>query len=195
MLLLSLLFLTAHVWRCRKRQERIGFPPDFFKFDIKKSAFNAIQLICVLLIAYVVMVISIKGIFWPVFDWDAITTFDFYGRVIVEEGQLVSTVVVDKTIGSGVAYPPLTHLMIAFSYLSGFSEPKFMFTLTYLSLVITFYAFLRRIVNRTGALVLVLVLVSAPELTGFAAICSVPSTMLALLQGFGASHVRLPFPS
>jgi len=132
---------------------------------------NLIQILCLMLISYILFVIGLKGIFWPILDWDAITTFDFYGRSIAVEKELITSIVRDKSVGSGVAYPPLTHLMIAYSYLAGFYDPKIFFTLTYVSFILAFYAFTRRFVNRTGSMIIVLLMIMTPELTAFSTFC------------------------
>ncbi|MBL4707959.1 MAG: hypothetical protein JKY48_05900 [Flavobacteriales bacterium] len=137
----------------------------------KMESFNLIQFISLFFAFIILITISLKGIYWPIADWDAITTFDFYGRVIAAEGKLVNSIVLEHVVGSGVAYPPLTHLIIAYSYVCGFAEPKWVFTLFYFAFSVVFYAFMRRFVNRTASSILLLLFVSTPELIGFSAFC------------------------
>lgn len=179
------------------------FIPDWGNIKASIQALNSIQVIAFLVSGYVLFVMFNKTIFWPIVDWDAITTFDFYGRTIALEGEMVNSIVREKAVGTGVAYPPLTHLIIAFSYLAGFEEPKWIFALNFISLTGVFYAFSRRFINRTGVSILLLMFVITPEMTAFASFCKTNLVQtnyalagtLVLLVAFQTRNVKLMYCS
>jgi hypothetical protein len=128
---------------------------------------NLVFLMALLLILYCATALFLKSVFWPVADWDAITTFDFYARVIVREKGLVNSVILNRNVMTGVAYPPMTTLSVAISYLGTFASPKFLFPWLYFSFLLTFYCFLKKFVNGTNAIVFTLLIILTPELSAF----------------------------
>ena len=141
-------------------------------FSLKKRIIamfqiNLVFLMALTLILYIGAGLFLKSVYWPVTDWDAVTTFDFFARVIIQEKSIVNSVIQERSVMTGVAYPPMVSFSIAFSYLSGFVSPKFLFPFIYLSMTLTFYCFTKRFVSATGAIVFTLLLLATPELSAF----------------------------
>jgi hypothetical protein len=125
-------------------------------------------LIVFVIVTYIIVAFIFKTLYWPVFDWDAITTFDYYGRSIYIENSLIPSTLKENLLGTGISYPPLTHLLIAYSYAIGLSSPKTIYVLVFLSTVIGLYSMLRVHVHKLPAILAVLVLVTTPEFISFA---------------------------
>ena len=128
---------------------------------------NIVFLMALLLIFYIGFGLLLKAIYWPVTDWDAITTFDFFARSIVHEKTLTSSVIMGKNLNTGVAYPPLVSLGLSYAYLFDFSNPKFIFPCVYLSFLLSFYCLTKRVTNDTAAIFFTFLIIVTPEISAF----------------------------
>jgi hypothetical protein len=107
--------------------------------------------------AYTLLVNS----FWPVSDWDALALYDFRAKVF-----LIDTNLIHAALSNGyfIQYPLLTSLAHLFVYQTGLNNPKFIYSLFYLSFVTIFYSSLKRRVSENKALLFTLILSLAPEI-------------------------------
>jgi hypothetical protein len=153
-----------------KNWKEFNFIPQFdFKNRIKRNSnIDLLFVSATFFVAYLLFGSIIKTLYWPVFDWDAITTFDFYGQSIYRESTLLPSSIKNNLLGSGVAYPPLTHLLIAYAYIIGFSTPKIIYALVLLSTAYGLYSLLRVNVQKAPSMLAVLLLLSVPEFISFA---------------------------
>lgn len=146
-----------------------------FKDEFKAPAFSykdinlaALAILC--FAAYLFYAITVKNLFWPPADHDAIGSFDKLGKIMALEGKLKISLFQYNLEGAGGIYPPLFHGSFAYVYIFGAIIPKIATTLFFLSLLTSFYGLLRRYVDSTAASLFTLLLMITPELFSHAAL-------------------------
>ena len=146
-------------------------------------SYNAVWLACFGIAAFVIYVISLKSMFWPTFSSDALGSFDVFAKGLAGEGKIINSLILEKRVGYGAAYPPLYSLSLAYAYMSGFELSKIIPTLFYISFVISFYAVASKFSNPTNAIFFTLLAVLSPEILAQSAIniTSVPHAVYASL--------------
>jgi len=114
---------------------------------------------------YLWLIISILGgliliitLFWPISEWDALTLYDFRGRVF-SQGLLFKDVQTldsfDKyNPGYYFSYPPSTSFIHASFYVLGSNCPQIIYPLIFFSLIIYFYKSLARYILPNVALLI-----------------------------------------
>lgn len=132
--------------------------------------FNAGSAVVWLVIGGLFYLISIKSLFWPTTEHDAIGTFDKLGIWYAIEGKIHVSLYDFKLQGAGGVYPPLFHCSIAYVYLYGAENPKILSLIYYLSCIVIFYSISKRYVSNFGAAVFTLILAWAPEFFSHAAL-------------------------
>ena len=123
-----------------------------------------------LAIFYMFYLIMQKNLFWPTTEHDAIGSFDKLGIVMSLEGRIKISLFQYGLQGAGGIYPPLFHGSIAYMYLYDAIQPKIITTLYFLSLLLGFYAILRKYVSSINALFFTLMLEMVPEMFAHAAL-------------------------
>lgn len=99
--------------------------------------------------------------FWPITDWDALALYDFRAQVLLIDKNLIQTAISNNYF---LGYPLLTSLSHLFMYQIGLSNPKFIYSLYYLSLVIIFYSSLKKHISSNKAMLFAMVLLLTPEI-------------------------------
>lgn len=101
-----------------------------------------------------------NNLYWPIFDWDALALYDFRAK----------TFLIDKNLAHAVAnndyfmgYPLFTSLAHLFIYQTGLNNPKFIYSLFYISFVCIFYSSLRGKVGNNRAMFFASILALTPE--------------------------------
>lgn len=133
----------------------------FVKESIKKLQglhLTNIEKVILLATGFLIFSSFLNTSFWPVRHWDALTLYDFRGKVIAQTGEIKS-VIFDSYY---VEYPLLTSLAHTVAYLTGSSNPKFIYSIYYLSLGLVFYGLLKRFLDRNISLLFTLLLISIP---------------------------------
>ncbi len=105
----------------------------------------------------------VRNIYWPVSDWDALALYDFRAKVFLSEPSLLKAGLNNSYF---VHYPLLTSLAHLFVYQTGLSNPKFIYSLFYLSFIFIFYFSLQRNVGSNKAVFFSLILALVPEIFG-----------------------------
>jgi hypothetical protein len=144
---------------------------DEFKFPsfaLKKIDFVALFIFC--FIAYFFYIITVKCLFWPPSDHDAIGSFDKLGRIMAIEGKLKISLFKYDLEGAGGIYPPLFHGSFAYVYIFGAFTSKIITTLFFLSLLTSFYGLIVNYTKSTMAMFFTLLLALTPELYAHAAL-------------------------
>jgi hypothetical protein len=103
----------------------------------------------------------LTNLFWPISDWDALALYDFRANVFLIDTNLIHAALSNSYF---VQYPLLTSLAHLFVYQTGVLNPKFIYSLFYLSFVTTFYYSLRRRVNENKAILFTFILSLVPEI-------------------------------
>ncbi|MFN8308856.1 MAG: hypothetical protein U0T73_02735 [Chitinophagales bacterium] len=130
--------------------------------------YPAVLLLLIILVLF--YIITEKNIFWPTTEHDAIGSFDKLGIVMALEGRIKISLFQYGLQGAGGIYPPLFHGSIAYLYLFGAEQPKWITTFFYISLLLGFYAFMKKQVSSIMALFFTLLLEMVPELYSHAAL-------------------------
>jgi hypothetical protein len=99
--------------------------------------------------------------FWPISDWDALAVYDFRAKVFLIDSNLTHAALSN---GYFLGYPLLTSLAHLFVYQIGLTNPKFIYSLFYLSFVTIFYFELRKNVSENRALFFTVILSLVPEM-------------------------------
>jgi hypothetical protein len=105
--------------------------------------------------------------FWPVSDWDALALYDFRAKVFLIDTNLIHAALSNEYF---IQYPLLTSLVHLFVYQVGLGNPKFIYSLFYLSFIIIFYYSLRRHVSKNKAILFTIILSLVPEMLSNATI-------------------------
>ena len=146
--------------------------------------FNIIWLVLLFAVILVLIGITLKSLYWPTVASDSLSSFDLYGRIIAIEGKMLNSLIYEKSVGWGAAYPPLYALSLAYSYIFGFEMSKIIPALFFISFIISFYALLIKNGSSIGAIIATLFLILSPELLGQSAI-NTPSVPQAMYGSLG----------
>ncbi len=114
-------------------------------------------------IGILVYIITVKGLYWPATEHDAVGSFDKLGILFALEGKIHISLFDYGLQGAGGVYPPLFTGGVAYFYLFGAQSPKLVTFFMNLSLILFFYATLRRYVNAFAASFATLLLMWTPE--------------------------------
>lgn len=158
-----LLFLTIFVNRKRLKAE-ISFPifiKNSFLMIIKDKYFYVLFLIS----GFIVLL----TLFWPVWDWDALSLYDMRGKFFAE-GRNYQELINESHFFSNarpekyyISYPLLTSVAHTFSYLDGFSSPKWIYLFFSVGLVFSFYIICRDFgIDKKISLLLIILLFINP---------------------------------
>jgi hypothetical protein len=146
------------------------FKTTNYKVFFYVGKFNLVWLLFVGVVLLILIGITIKSLYWPTAASDSISSFDLFGKVIASEGKLMNSLIYEKRVGFGAAYPPLYALSLAYSYIFGFEMSKIIPVLFFISFVISFYALSLRNVSSLGAIVGTFFFMISPELLAQSAI-------------------------
>lgn len=127
------------------------------------------------MIAYLVYGISVKGLYWPTHDFDAILGYDLLSKAIAHEHTLVNSVLTSPEIvnscGPRLLYPPLFALSNSLCYFAGMETPGLVTTLFFISWAFISYILLRRFVSSSGAIIFTFLTIIIPEMFYRASVC------------------------
>ena len=142
---------------------------EFFrevKNQFLKMDFSISEITMMLIIFSLFFYNLIMALYWPLVDWDAMALYDFRAKVFVATGSM------DEGIRRGYffGYPLLSSLANAWVYFLGGDNPKFLYALYYLGLILIFYSRLRQHGGRKLALFGTLSIATTPMLFEQAAV-------------------------
>lgn len=122
------------------------------------------KIILVLLIFFLLSN-AVIAVYWPVWWWDALSLYDFRGKVFAEIQFIPEVALKVASPGYVFSCPPLTSLAHAWLYLCNWTNPKIFYTLLFVSLTIIFYYSLRDYAPRYHCFLFTLLLVITPLYT------------------------------
>lgn len=137
-----------------------------------------------IVLGYVVYVCLAKALFWPTIAFDSIAGYDFVAKQMAAEGTIKTSMFSEDnpyfSIRSG--YPLFVPGSFAYTYMMGFATSKMATAVFILSIVLSFYALLRKYVNHTAAAIFTLLFVSTPEYIAMSALSltNVPQSLLVI---------------
>jgi len=110
------------------------------------------------------------SIYWPVWESDALSMFDFRARVFAETKSIAEAARTITIISPGyfLDYPPLASLVSTWLYLCSWANPKIFYPLLLISLAIISYYSLRDYSPRYHALLFTLIIVANPGIYFYA---------------------------
>jgi len=118
---------------------------------ISKKNLSIFEKATVGLLLFLCFYAIVVSLYWPVKDWDAITLYDFRGKILSDiQGQ--ERFMNFQLEGHYYGYPLLTSLSHAFVYILGGKNPLFLSGFFYICLILVFYGSLRQLVKRETAL-------------------------------------------
>ncbi len=161
--------------RYRKEIKLTQLRPNFWE--------RFIRIVSILLIGFNVSVNLLLNVYWPPTDFDALAMYDFRGRVISKENSI-------KNITGGYegSYPMFTSMFHAFAYEFGLENPKFIYTIIFVCLIISFTALVSRLTNPTLGILSGLILSTTPILYDHAAIAYTNLSFTAYF-GLGVTYL------
>ena len=111
------------------------------------------------------------SVYWPVWEYDALSMFDFRARVFAKTESISEAARTITIISPSyfLAYPPLASLVNTWLYLCGWAHPKIFCPLLLISLAIISYYSLRDYSLRYHALLFTLIIVTNPGIYFYAA--------------------------
>lgn len=140
-------------------------------FGFGQINFAWVFFFCVL--TYFVYGISVKGLFWPVTEYDSVAGYDYMAKMIAREGCLKVSLFNYSTDASGMArfiYPPLVSSSYSLPYLCGMSLSKIMPIVFFVSLLISFYGCLLYYTTHTASIIATAFMALTPEMFSHAAL-------------------------
>jgi hypothetical protein len=158
LVLLILGFLNYTRKSISGRSKKLDFPDSsIFLKDEGKYFF--------MLMIVVGVVLIFITLYFPISAWDALTLYDFRGKVLSQGLLLKDLQSLDSfdryNEGYYFAYPMSTSLIHALYYLVGSNSPQIIYPLIFFSLVIFFYYLMSHYVSRRLSLSLSLILVTS----------------------------------
>ncbi len=171
LLALTIVLIAGLNWRNLRSFRRFKEWPRSLLKRLRKPDFRKINyywLVLMLLLAFLLIVSLVKCIYWPTTAYDSVAGYDLFGKVMAAEGKIHVSLFELGVQGPRGIYPPLLQGSLSFAYLMGLGSSKIMMSLFYFSLVLVFYAQLRRYVNSTNAITFTLLMVVTPEMYAFA---------------------------
>ena len=122
-----------------------------------------------------------KALFWPTTAHDSIAGYDYFAKVVAAEGKLDNSIYdpLNYTHSYRTLYPPLIPIAFAFVYLCGLVSSKIIVSIYFVSILITFYGFLRYFSTHLNAIFFTLLMAVIPEFLAMSALSltNVPSVV------------------
>jgi len=141
---------------------------EFFKgikFEKKKPKLETIVFYIIILSVFIYTLLI--NLYWPISDWDALAMYDFRAKILLIDTNLIHAATSNDYF---LGYPLLTSLSHLFVYQFGLSNPKFVYSLLYVSFIIIFYHSLKRYISVKKAAFFTVILALSPEIFSHAAI-------------------------
>ncbi len=120
-----------------------------------------------LLLALLIALVATNGFlqtYWPVWDWDSLTLYDWRAKVAAHEGGLDAVNHLSTLTRDDVEYPPLTSLAHAWLYVHGAENPTIIYAGFFMAAVAIFYHRIRARAPRVPALAATLLMATTPLL-------------------------------
>jgi len=162
-----------------------------------QSKYNFIWLFFIILIFYFEYMNFAKCIFFPTFDRDSLAGFDTIGYIIAQEHTLKDLSIFQSNYmpyihdaGSYITYAPMVQLSYAFMYILGSETSKLIPALMFLSLLISFYGSMKRVIGKTGAAIATFFMMITPEMIAFSSL-SATNVIHATSASLGIIYLTL----
>lgn len=146
----------------------------------------------IILLSTIAILITAIATFWPISEWDALTLYDFRGKIYAEGLTFRDVQNLDSfdTFNAGYyfSYPPSTSLVHASFYILGSDYPQLIYPIIFFSLIIYFYMSISKFISRDSAILISSVLMLTNVFVNHA---SVPYTNLPFTYFYFVSTILL----
>lgn len=179
-------------WFLHRRSLLPQMDKSQFQLDLNQFSRDPGFYLLIFLIAIIVVAITVKGLFWPIANYDSVAGYDLIGKIIAFEGTIDNTVFeeANNLQSNRTGYPPFYPYTLAFGHITGSLSPKISSPLFFISLALTFYSLLRYYLKPFASALFTLLLISAPDLADFHSISS-NNPPLAYYSGIGLLAVYI----
>jgi hypothetical protein len=133
---------------------------NWFKKGWQLRNYQMIDFLFLCFLALLFLFTFSQNMYWPIFDWDSLALYDFRAKVFAQTGGMFDGI----QRGYFLHYPPYTSLLHMVNYLFGAQQAKIWYSFLYLSLLLVFYALLRRDTSRKVALLGATVVAISPTI-------------------------------
>jgi hypothetical protein len=158
---------------------------------------NLLWVVMMGVVVYLEYVNFTKCMAFPTYDRDSMAAFDTIGYVCAREHTFCGMSIFDpsyipavKGPGSYISYLPMVQLSYAYVYTFGAATSKAIPAFIYLGFLFGFYGLCRRRISHTGSALVLLGIVTAPEMLSFASL-SVTNVMQACIASAGLIYACL----
>ena len=138
-----------------------------------------------------------KCMVYPTYDRDSLAAFDTIGYICAQEHTFHAMSIFDPVYfphmhqaGSSISYLPMVQLSYAYVYTFGAATSKAVPAFIYLGFLFGFYGLCRKGMSHTGSMLVLLGIVTAPEMLSFAS-HSVTNVMQACMASAGIVYACL----
>ena len=176
-LILCLLLGTvvlAKLFLVKKNKSSFLFPDLKSLKNQLRNELSIAWLIFFSVIIYIVFAVVTKSLYWPVFIYDSVNGYEFLAKAIIHEGSFNNSLFNPDYPLTSVRsyYPPLIPYSFSLAHLLETENSKIIVVLYYVSIILVFYSFLRKVASPLLAILLTMLLVITPEYASFNALSS-----------------------
>lgn len=164
LLITSLIVIGIIAWIKREPLRELLQNISFNSMKLDLMEINLAWLAILVIILFLLVGSVAKSLYWPTTAYDSVAGFDLMGKVIAAEGKIFVSLFDSGVESLREIYPPLIEGSFAFAYIFGSASSKIITSLTYISLILVFYALLRKYVNSLNAIVFCLLMTITPEM-------------------------------
>ncbi len=138
------------------------------------------------------IIVFMITILWPISEWDALTLYDFRGRLYAEGLNFADIQNIDNydlyNVGYYFSYPPSTSLIHASFYVLGSNLPQIVYPVIFLSFILFFFVTISKHINFDAAYIVSGLLMMTNIFVSHA---SVPYTNLPFTYFYFVSSILL----
>ncbi len=130
--------------------------PRFKCQDVVKkvSSLDRLEVGLILVIGILFATSLISDLYWPVRTWDSLAVYDFRAKSFLATGFMEDAL----SRGYFTRYPLLTSLAHTWLYSAGWKTPMIVYNLFYMSYIVSFFFFVRKLGSRKLSLVFTAIL-------------------------------------
>lgn len=162
--------LAVYLLRIRKLGISELLSISSFRFSISFPNLSFFLLLSTII--YILYGITTKSLYWPTFSYDGMTGYEQMAMVMAAEG-FINNSIFDPISGYATLrhpYPPFATMTFAIPYFLGLGTSKVSMAIMFISMVVYFWAMIKKHTTHTLALLGTLVIVSTPEYVAMSAI-------------------------
>ena len=181
-------------WLAWRKKRNLPFSIESLNRKSLLSSLNLVWMLFFIAIIVFEWMNFSKCLYYPTFDRDSVMGFDTLGYLIAQEHTIRDLSVFQEEInpgvhnpGSYISYAPLVQEAYALVYQWGAETSKSIPALMYISLLFTFYGFMKRCIGATGSIIATFFMMLTPEMIAFSSM-SGTNVIHAIYASLGCMH-------